>query len=231
MDQQQLLARGLAALDFDISSGVLEKLLRYVDELEQWNPVYGFVKAKGQDLIIKHVLDSLGPWRILEDLFSEMDKQFSDNNKLRIADIGTGAGFPGIPLAIAFPQRSFLLIERLEKRTRFLENVIYILGLENVEIHQNTVEDEDGNLECAIFRALRPFTDKKLFRTIWKKIKLGGALCAYKGRIMHAKLELTGLLDDPVLSNMAAHAKITPVWVPFLEEERCLVIARKTLNI
>jgi hypothetical protein len=48
---------------------------------------------------------------------------------------------------------------------------------------------------------------------------------------MHAKLELTGLLDDPVLSNMAAHAKITPVWVPFLEEERCLVIARKTLNI
>lgn len=231
MDQQQLLARGLAALDFDISSGVLEKLLRYVDELEQWNPVYGFVKAKGQDLIIKHVLDSLGPWRILEDLFSEMDKQFSDNNKLRIADIGTGAGFPGIPLAIAFPQRSFLLIERLEKRTRFLENVIYILGLENVEIHQNTVEDEDENLECAIFRALRPFADKKLFRTIWKKIKLGGALCAYKGRIMHAKLELTGLLDDPVLSNMAAHAKITPVWVPFLEEERCLVIARKTLNI
>jgi 16S rRNA G527 N7-methylase RsmG len=108
---------------------------------------------------------------------------------------------------------------------------ICILGLENVEIHQNTVEDEDGNLECAIFRALRPFTDKKLFRTIWKKIKLGGALCAYKGRIMHAKLELTGLLDDPVLSNMAAHAKITPVWVPFLEEERCLVIARKTLNI
>lgn len=231
MDQQQLLARGLAALDFDISSGVLEKLLRYVDELEQWNPVYGFVKAKGQDLIIKHVLDSLGPWRILEDLFSEMDKQFSDNNKLRIADIGTGAGFPGIPLAIAFPQRSFLLIERLEKRTRFLENVIYILGLENVEIHQNTVEDEDENLECAIFIALRPFADKKLFRTIWKKIKLGGALCAYKGRIMHAKLELTGLLDDPVLSNMAAHAKITPVWVPFLEEERCLVIARKTLNI
>jgi len=231
MEQEQLLARGLAALDFDISSGILDKLLYYIDELERWNPVYGFVKAEGQDLIIKHVLDSLGPWRILEDLFIEMDKQFSDNNKLRITDIGTGAGFPGLPLAIAFPQRSFLLIERLEKRVRFLENVICILGLENVEIHQNTVEEEDEPLGCVIFRALRPFTDKKLFRTIWKKIQLGGALCAYKGRIMHAKLELTELLDDPVLSSMAAHAKITPVWVPFLEEERCLVVARKTLNI
>jgi len=174
MDQQQLLARGLAALDFDISSGVLEKLLRYVDELEQWNPVYGFVKAKGQDLIIKHVLDSLGPWRILEDLFSEMDKQFSDNNKLRIADIGTGAGFPGIPLAIAFPQRSFLLIERLEKRTRFLENVICILGLENVEIHQNTVEDEDGD-HSLTKNYFEPFGKRLNWAEPYAPIK--GALC------------------------------------------------------
>ncbi len=102
-----------------------------------------------------------------------------------------------------------------------------LLGLSNVEIRQGTAENEQEAFQCVVFRALRPFGDKKLFRSIWKKIQPGGALFAYKGRLMHARLELAELSEDAVLGNLAARAQIVSVWVPFLEEERCVVIARK----
>jgi len=231
MEHEQLLARGLAALDFDISSGILERLSRYIEEIEQWNALYGLVNANEEDIVIKHVLDSLAPWRILEDIFLDTERLLGTDKKLLIADIGTGAGLPGIPLAIAFPHRSFLLIEKMEKRVRFLENVVTMLGLKNVLIHGIPVEEEREPLSCVVFRALRPFGDKRLFRAIWKKMQVGAVLCAYKGKIINAKLELTGLADDPVLSSLAAHAQIVPVWVPFLEEERCVVISKITRNL
>ncbi|MGB9686626.1 MAG: 16S rRNA (guanine(527)-N(7))-methyltransferase RsmG [Rectinema subterraneum] len=227
MNHEPLLARGLAALDFDISSGILDKLIQYLDEIERWNPLYGLVSAEGEDLVIKHVLDSLSPWRVLAELLASLDSSIARNGMATVIDIGTGAGFPGIPLAIAFPERPFVLIERLEKRVRFLESAITLLGLSNVEIRQGTAENEQEAFQCVVFRALRPFGDKKLFRSIWKKIQPGGALFAYKGRLMHARLELAELSEDAVLGNLAARAQIVPVWVPFLEEERCVVIARK----
>lgn len=227
MNHEQLLARGLAALEFDISSGIVEKLSRYLDELERWNPLYGLVNAEGEELVIKHVLDSLAPWHVLVDSLAELDVSSVQGEKARVADIGTGAGFPGIPLSIALPERSFVLIERLEKRVRFLESVMVLLGLENVEIRQSTVENEQGPFQCVVFRALKPFGDRKLFRSIWKKIPQGGFLCAYKGRIMHAKMELAELSEDPILGELAANAQVIPVWVPFLDEERCVVIAKK----
>ena len=236
MNHEQLLARGLAALDFDISGGIVESLSTYLDEIEKWNPLYGLVNAEGEDLIIKHVLDSVAPWRVLAELLADIDANIAGSagagsslpaGHARVADVGTGAGFPGIPLALAFPKRSFVLIERLEKRVRFLESIAALLRLKNVEIRQTTFENEHEPLHCVVFRALKPFGDRKLFRSIWKRLQPGGALCAYKGKMMHARLELAELSDDPVLSSLAASAQIIPVWVPFLEEERCVVVARK----
>jgi len=119
MNHEQLLARGLAALDFDISSGIVERLSRYLDELERWNPHYGLVHAEGEELVIKHVLDSLAPWHVLAEVLSDIENSAVQGEKVRIVDIGTGAGFPGIPLSMVFSDHSFVLMERLEKECAF----------------------------------------------------------------------------------------------------------------
>lgn len=227
MSRETLLVRGLAALDFDISSGFVEKLNRYVDEIEKWNPLYGLVNAEGEELVIKHVLDSLSPWRILADRLAELDSLFGGQSSVPVADIGTGAGLPGIPLALAFPERTFVLIERLERRLRFLESTKALLGLENVVLHPGSVEDANISFPCAVFRAFRPFSERKVFRAIWRSLSPGGMLMAYKGRLMQARMELGEISDDPVLGELVRQASIEPVWVPFLDEERCVVIVRK----
>ncbi len=230
MSHETLLIRGLAALDIDISSGIAERLGRYLDEIEKWNPLYGLVNAEGEELVIKHVLDSLSPWRILSDRLAELDTLCGGAGSAVVTDIGTGAGFPGIPLALAFPERNFVLIERLERRLRFLESTIALLGLENVILHQGSVEDTTSSIECAVFRAFRPFSERRVFRAIWRLIMPGGMVMAYKGRLMQARMELSEISNDPVLSDLAKRASIEPVWVPFLDEERCVVIARKSIT-
>src|SRR3989339_663038 len=99
-DSQSLLVRGLAALEIDFWNEATEKLMRYISEIEAWNPAYGLVSASGDELVIKHILDSLAPWRLLQDLLEECDHKRSalaGGARAVLRDIGTGAGLPGIP--------------------------------------------------------------------------------------------------------------------------------------
>ncbi len=242
-----LLERGLSSLEIAVRGQAPATLLRYAQEIETWNPTYGLVNASGQDLIIKHILDSLAPWRLLESLLAECDKTAAANagqadsendaqaalnastEKSTLTDIGTGAGLPGIPLSIIMPSRKFRLVERMGKRTTFLESQKTILSLDNVEVIESEAERATGPHDIVLFRAFRPFSELKLFKSIWKNIRPGGAFFAYKGKSFNAKLELAGMAVDPVLAAPFSKAEIHEVWVPFLEEERCVVIVRKPL--
>lgn len=228
-DTRSLLVRGLAALDIDFHEGAVETLMRYIRELETWNPAYGLVNATGDDLVIKHILDSLGPWRFLQDLLEECDAsiEIPAGEKATVSDIGTGAGLPGIPLSIIMPDRRFRLVERMGKRITFLESQKAKLSLSNVDIIENEIEKAPGPHHVVVFRAFRPFSEMRLFKSIWKNLAPGGALFAYKGKRFNARMELAGLAVDPLLSRASANAEIQPVWVPFLEEERCVVIMKK----
>lgn len=255
--------RGLAALAVDCDENAVDRLMTYIGELEKWNPAYGLVNAEGDDLVIKHILDSLAPFRIIESLLAESDAragaeaatplmapsraadaragamEAAGDGKAApespspapagatVSDLGSGAGLPGIPLSIVFPQRKFLLYERMDRRVRFLETQKLLLGLSNVEICCAETSRPSRLYDIAVFRAFRPFSDIKLFRAIWKNTKTGGALVAYKGKILNAHLELERLREDPAFSGGAAAVDILPVWVPFLEEERCAVVLRK----
>ncbi len=141
---------------------------------------------------------------------------------LLLADIGSGGGLPGIPLAAAFPQVKFNLVERMQKRCNFLENCTAILGLKNVEVICSEAEKiPEQKYDLITFRAFRPL-DEEMTKTLLKMVKNGGFLCAYKAKMDSITEEMNGI------KNLVPEYKVEKLAVPGLEDsERNLVIIRK----
>lgn len=224
---RDLLKEGIALLGLESPEGALERLARYGEEIELWNPTYGLVSAEGRELVVKHLLDSLAPLRALKSLGeSIVAARGPEAGPVRLADVGTGAGLPGIPLSIFLPDWSFSLVDRMGKRLRFLENEQALLGLRNVELVESEAERAKGPFDLVSFRAFRPFSEVKLFRALARSLVPGGAFAAWKGRLDSTRGELATLSSDPILGTAAAAAEIKPVKVPFLDDERCLAVLR-----
>lgn len=223
------LERGLAELGLPPSGALRDSLSRYLAEIELWNPTYGLVNASGEELVVKHILDSLAPWKMLEGLLVG----FPRIGEATLTDLGTGAGLPGIPLALAMPARRVRLVERMGKRVTFLESMKALLRLDNVEIVESEAERAPGPHAVTVFRAFRPFAETKLFRAVWANTAPGGAFAAYKGRRATAAEEILALAGDkalradPAFAAALEGAEIIPLSVPFLADERCLVVIRK----
>lgn len=127
-DLAAILRNGLNQMQLSVSESAQTKLLAYLALLMKWNKTYNLVaKADANTLLNRHILDSLA---LLPAIHGE-----------RMGDIGSGAGLPGIPLAIAQEALSVTLIEPREKRCLFLSEVKRQLNLANVEIAQCRVED------------------------------------------------------------------------------------------
>lgn len=146
----------------------------------------------------------------------------ANKKRIKIADIGSGGGLPGIPLAIVLPQFNFTLVERMDKRCAFLENEKAILGLKNVSVLKTEAEKiPPESFDIATFRAFRPL-DKKMTKTLLSLTKKGGIIAAYKAKLENIKEEMSGI------KNLVSDYKIFPLEVPFLKEhERNLVVIEK----
>lgn len=228
----KLLVEGLSALGLPCDGPEAERLGRYVDAIEAWNPAYGLVGASGDELIIKHILDSLAPLPILDRLIAASTEPaaaaVSEGGGSpgpaaaagpTVVDLGTGAGLPGIPLAIVRPSWSITLLDRMTRRIRFLEAMRGELALDNVEIVEEQVERARGSYDLVTFRAWKPF-ERKLFKRVFALCSPSGAVAAYKGRADRAREELAEL------AGMYGSAEMEPVIVPFLPDERCVVSLR-----
>ena len=225
-----------------------EKLLAYVKELQLFNSAYDLTAAKTEDdIIVRHVLDSLSARSELFKLKERILKSRSATdtnappdinpaNKTNdaaggpfvIADIGSGGGLPGIPLAITMPDTNFVLAERMSKRCAFLENCAAILGLKNVRVQNIEAERiEPNSFDIAVFRAFRPL-DKKMLKVLLRTLKDGGVLAAYKAKRSKIEEEAANALSVLNCGLAAAGARgieIVPLHVPFLEDrERHLLI-------
>jgi 16S rRNA (guanine527-N7)-methyltransferase len=214
MDVKALLSEGIEILCKNNNAqynreDVIPLLDRYIKEIELFNPAYGLVGTSDtKELVIKHILDSLAPARIISQLFATA----------KIADAGSGAGLPGIPLAIALPQYNFTLIERMGRRAGFLMNTKAVLSLSNIIIEESEIEKTaPDQFDLITFRAFKPL-DSKLLKTLFKACKPNGVIAAYKGKREKIEEEITQLQTTEY------EWKIIPYAVPFLNEERHLLM-------
>ncbi|MDR1420608.1 MAG: 16S rRNA (guanine(527)-N(7))-methyltransferase RsmG [Treponema sp.] len=200
-------------------NGISSLLVRYLEEIERFNPAFGLTGTKDRNgLVVRHVLDSLAPLGIIRRL---LDSQAAASGG--IADVGSGAGFPGIPLALALPRHSFTLIERKEKRAAFLRGTLAALGLSNVTVEECEMEKAaPGRFGLVVSRAFHPL-DRKLLKKLFRLCGSGGVLAAYKGRKEKIAEEIAAL------EGMNIRIDAVPCPVPFLDEERhILIIKRET---
>lgn len=127
MTDAAAIVRAAEQAQLAIDARAAEQLARFVGLLRRWNNTFNLI-AKGDEnrLVARHVIDSLTASAWLEGP--------------QVADLGTGAGLPGIPLAIANPTRHFALLDRSERRLRFVRQAIIALGLDNVTPIQTDIE-------------------------------------------------------------------------------------------
>jgi 16S rRNA (guanine527-N7)-methyltransferase len=225
---------GLASLGIAPTPGQRDTLVAYYKEILFWNQRYGLVNAGGVELVVKHFLDSLAPLALIAEVLGSVPRTLADAKSVSamsrtLADAGSGAGFPGIPLAIMMPEVRVSLIERSGRRVRFLENVVLMLGLRNVAIQEKGIEDAEGGFDIVTFRAFRPL-EPDIYRALSRLRSTSGSLVAYKGRREAVALELAalessipGVLDEE-------EVRTEKLAVPFLDEERTLVILRRRMS-
>ncbi|MBD5439647.1 MAG: 16S rRNA (guanine(527)-N(7))-methyltransferase RsmG [Treponema sp.] len=216
------LEEGLAKLNF--SKNKIERIAplmeNYAGEILLFNGAYNLVNASSRDeIFVRHILDSLSAaqeiCRVAEKISAEpaqsANAKKNKSEKITIADIGSGGGLPGIPLAAAFPQFNFVLVERMSKRCAFLENVRALLGLENVRIENSELEKiPHESFEIATFRAFRPL-EKKMLANLLAILKKGGSLAAYKAKRKN-------IVEEMRLANCSSY-NIIALDVPFLTDE------------
>jgi 16S rRNA (guanine527-N7)-methyltransferase len=189
-------------LDVTLTPEAAAQLLRLLDELAQWNRTYNLTSITDPEAMVAgHLLDSLAASPHLAGT--------------RIADLGTGAGFPGLPLAIVHPERQFTLIDSTAKKVRFVAHAARALGLNNVKaVHARAEElQPDSPFDTILARAVASLAGlAALARPLAGP---GTLLVAYKGQ--RPDEELAALPADWELMGVRA------VLVPGLKAARCLV--------
>ncbi len=193
---------GLAALG--LPATLAPPLLAYLALLDRWNRTYNLTAIRDpRDMVAKHLLDSLAMHPFVRDV-------------RMLADLGAGAGLPGIPLAIACPRLQVTLVESNGKKARFLREAVRTLGLTGVRVAESRIEAvaEAGAYDAITARALA---------TLPLLLELGGHLLKPGGRLLAMK----GAVPDEEIAALPAGWRVEtlqPLLVPGLDAERHLIV-------
>ena len=216
---ESTLHTGAAALGLTLSKEQLTAFETYRRELLEWNRRINLTRIiEPEEIITKHFLDSLSVGPVLQKL----------PNADSVVDVGSGAGFPGLPLKIVLPQLSVTLLETTGKKTKFLEHVIQLLDLRGVTILTVRAEDagrQRGHREqyhVAVARAVAALP--VLAEYLLPLVKVGGWVIAQKGQ--HPTQETQSAAN--ALGILGGKLRqVQPVQVPGLPDERHLIIIEK----
>lgn len=173
-DRTDLLIQKLKLLDITISKRQIEQFLMFYEMMINTNQVMNLTSITDPvEVMDKHFMDSLAIKRL-----------YNLNRKVSVIDVGTGAGFPGIPLKIVFPDIHIVLLDSLNKRVRFLKDVVEALGFQNVECIHGRSEDIGGKWEyreqfdLCVSRAVANLA--VLSELCIPFVKIGGRFISYK---------------------------------------------------
>jgi 16S rRNA (guanine527-N7)-methyltransferase len=202
--QHELICKGLAALSIDEQRAA--PLYEYLQLLQKWNKPFNLTAIKkAEEMIPKHLMDSLS---VLAHL----------GGARRVCDVGTGAGLPGIPLAVCCPETEFVLLDSNGKKTRFLHQVRRHLNLNNVTIVEGRAEDyqPDIGFDAVLSRA---FADlMRMCQVTQHLLKKNGVWLAMKSQILET--------EQATLDARVVLVEQRALQVPGLNEVRQLAVLK-----
>lgn len=202
---------GVSQLKIELSPTQIGQFKSYYDEVALFNRRLKLVGAEGVDFVIKHLLDSLAPLNFFKELIG---------NNSTFCDAGSGAGLPGIPLAVALHENPFTLLERSGRRAGFLRNAVAMSHLgERVAVLEQDIAEVTQQFDVVTFRAFLPL--EKVISNLDQILKPGGVIGAYKGRKEVLEEELTPL-------SPSWRGEIFELKVPFLESERTFCLLKRS---
>lgn len=196
-----LIREGLGQFPFPTDEELIEKSALFIEQLGRWNKIYNLTSIRApEDMVVQHLFDSLSIAPYITGS--------------QIIDVGSGAGLPGIPLALLYPAKKFVLLDSGGKKTRFMTQVAIDLELGNVVVVQCRVEQyTEQQFDHVLCRAFAPL--ENMAAKVSHLVRNQGNVLAMKGK-HHQDAELESG------SSLQVH-RVIPVSVPLLDAERCLV--------
>lgn len=210
-DLAKFLEQGLEQLKIDMAPANRQKTLDYIDLMIKWNRAYNLTSVREPcEIMMRHIFDSLSAG---VHLYGN-----------HIIDVGTGAGLPAIPLALAYPDKEFTLIDSNGKKARFLFHVQYVLKLENITIVNERVEGYHKSNQLNEVKSYQRFDTiiSRAFSSLREMLYNTEHLCRPDGLFLAMKgvYPLTELHEIPLEFKLVTIEKLD---VPFLNAERHLV--------
>ena len=209
---KELLVSGLGRIGAPSDERTEVRLERFISEIMLFNPALKLVGDKDPDeIIIRHVLDSAAAYPVFMKETAE---------GAVIADLGSGAGFPGVVLSSLMPDRHFVLVERMQRRSQFLKGVLARTGLENAEVDESDFSAVRRRFDAVTCRAFHPVFS--VAEDVLGVLMPGAPLLLYKGQRKNVSSELDVLRGE----GYCFDEQIVDLHVPYLDEARTMAVLR-----
>lgn len=222
----QLLQEGCRQLSIPITDSQLHQFTLYYQELIAWNQKFNLTGITAlEEVQTKHFLDSIVSWPIICE---ELTDSVLSGRQITCMDVGSGAGFPGIPLKLVAPELHWTLLDGTGKKVAFLQQLTTKLNLTDIVVVQGRAEEMGRNndyraaYDIVTARAVAPLVT--LVEYILPLVKMNGLAVIYKGagtpqEFMEARKAIQTLGGEAI--------RVAPVQVPYLEEQRFIILIKK----